>query len=120
MKVGTMMNLTTFTRWSGLASMLGGILFAIGIALHPLRHGQAVNESPYSAIHVLIAVALMLVLFGLVGLYVRQAKELGKPGLYGFVLAFIGNVWTYGLIITEGFLWPAVGQYDPATVHSLD
>jgi hypothetical protein len=115
-----MTNLTTFTRWSGLASMLGGVLFAIGIALHPLRHGQAVNASPYSAIHVLIAVALMLLLFGLVGLYVRQAEQLGRRGLYSFILAFIGNLWTYGLIITEGFLWPAVGRYDPAAVHNLD
>lgn len=115
-----MTNLTTLTRWSGLASMLGGALFAIGIALHPLRHGQAVNASPYSAIHVLIAGALMLVLFGLVGLYIRQAEQVGKSGLYSFILAFIGNLWTYGTIITDGFLWPAVGRYDPAAVHNLD
>lgn len=114
-----MKNPLNFTRWSGLASMLGGVLFAIGIPLHPLRHGQAVNESPYTAIHVLIAVGLMLVLFGLVGLYARQSERLGKSGLYGFILAFIGNVWTYGLIITEGFLWPAVGLYDPAAVHGF-
>src|SRR5262245_5918868 len=115
-----MTNLTIFTRWSGMASIVGGILFPIGIALHPLRHGQAVNASPYSATHVLIAVALMLTLFGLVGLYVRQAERLGMLGLSSFVLAFIGNLWTYGLIITEGFMWPAVGRYDPAAVHNLD
>jgi hypothetical protein len=111
--------LSILTRWSGLAGMLGGVLFAVGIPLHPLRHGQAVNESPYTAIHVLIAVALMLLLFGLVGLYVRQSERLGKVGLYGFVLAFVGNVWTYGLIVTEGFMWPAVGTYDPAAVHGF-
>ena len=114
-----MTNMSSFIRWSGLASILGGILFTIGIPIHPLRHGQAVNESPYSAIHLLIALALMLVLFGLVGLYVRQSDQLGKPGLYGFILAFIGNVWTYGLIITEGFMWPAVAVYDPAAVHDF-
>ena len=83
-----MTNLSSFLRWSGVAGIAGGLLFAVGIPLHPLRDGQAVNASPYSAIHVLIAVALSLVLFGLVGLYVRQADRLGKPGLYGFVLAF--------------------------------
>ena len=108
-----------FTRWSGFASMLGGLLFALGIAIHPLRHGQAVNAIPYAAIHVLIAAALMLVLFGLVGLYVRQADQLGQAGLYSFILAFSGNVWTYGLIITEGFMWPAVGLHDPAAVHNF-
>lgn len=114
-----MKNLSNLTRWSGLASMLGGVLFAIGIPLHPLRHSQAVNESPYTVIHVLIAFGLMLVLFGLVGLYARQFEQLSEPGLYGFILAFIGNVWTYGLIITEGFMWPAVGLYDPAAVHNF-
>lgn len=115
-----MSNLSSLVRWSGLASIVGGLLFPVGIAMHPLRHGQAVNDSPYSAVHVLIAVALMLVLFGLVGLYARQADQLGRLGLTGFILAFVGNLWTYGLIITEGFLWPAVGQYDPAAVHELD
>jgi hypothetical protein len=114
-----MKNLSNLTRWSGVAGVLGGVLFAIGIPLHPLRHGQAVNESPYTAIHVLIAAALFLVLFGLVGLYIRQSEHLGQAGLYGFILAFIGNVWSYGLIITEGFMWPAVGLYDPAVVHGF-
>jgi hypothetical protein len=114
-----MKNLSNLTRWSGVAGVLGGVLFAIGIPLHPLRHGEAVNESPYTAIHVLIAAALFLVLFGLVGLYIRQSEQLGQAGLYGFILAFIGNVWSYGLIITEGFMWPAVGLYDPAVVHGF-
>jgi hypothetical protein len=34
-------------RWSATA---GGILFPVGIALHPLRHGEAVVASAYSAI----------------------------------------------------------------------
>jgi hypothetical protein len=42
-----MMSIANLTRWSGLASMLGGLFFAIGIPLHPLRHGQAVNTSAY-------------------------------------------------------------------------
>ncbi len=41
-----MTNLTTFTRWSGLAGMVGGLLFAIAIPLHPLRYGEAVIHSP--------------------------------------------------------------------------
>ena len=112
-----MTNRSNFTRWSGLASMLGGLLFALGIAIHPLRHGQAVNASPYSAIHVLIAVALMLVLFGLVGLYIHQLEQLGKPGLYSFIAALIGNLWNDGLMIIDGSMMPAIGLHDPAAVH---
>lgn len=28
-------------RWSATAAIAGGILFPVGIALHPLRHGEA-------------------------------------------------------------------------------
>jgi hypothetical protein len=99
--------------------MLGGVLFPIGVALHPLRHGEAVNASPYSAIHVLIAAGLFLCLFGLVGLFVRQPGRVDRLSVAGFILAFIGNLWTYGLIITEGFMWPAVAIYDPSAVHNF-
>ena len=115
-----MTNLSRLIRWSGLSSMAGGVLFAVGIALHPLRHGEAVNASPYSAVHVLIGFALMSTLFGLVGLYVSQSEQLGREGLLSFILAFVGNVLVYGGIIAEGFLWPAVGLYDPAAVHNFE
>jgi hypothetical protein len=113
-------NLTKFTRWSGPVAMLGGLLVAIGIPLHPLRYGEAVKQSPYAAIHTLISVGLMLALFGLVGLYVRQADKLGRLGLIGFFVAFIGQVLTLSALMTEGFMWPAVAQYDPAAVHNFD
>lgn len=120
MQIRTTTNLTRFTRWSGLVSILGGLLFAIGIPLHPLRYGEAVSHSPYSAIHTLIAVSLMLTLFGLTGLYVRQVEQLGSFGLPGFFVAFIGTTLTLGGLMTEGFMWPAVAVFDPAAVHSFD
>lgn len=113
-------HLSKFTRWSGLMAMLGGLLVAIGIPLHPLRYGEAVKQSPYAAIHTLIAVGLMLALFGLVGLYVRQADKLGALGLTGFFIAFVGQTLTLSGLMTEGFMWPAVAQYDPAAVHNFD
>lgn len=118
--VRTMTNLTRFTRLSGLAAMVGGLLFAIGIPLHPLRYGEAVSHSPYSAIHTLIAVSLMLTLFGLTGLYVRQVEQLGSFGLPGFFVAFIGTTLTLGGLMTEGFMWPAVAVFDLAAVHTFD
>lgn len=119
-QVQTTTNLTRFTRWSGLVGMLGGLLFAIAIPLHPLRYGEAVRNSPYSAIHTLIAVSLMLLLFGLVGLYIRQAEQVGTFGLFSFFLAFIGNTLALGGLLTEGFMWPAVALFDPASVHTFD
>lgn len=116
----TLTRSTRFTRWSGLAAMLGGLLFAIGIPLHPLRFGEAVHNSPYAAIHTLIAMSLMLALLGLVGVCVRQGERLGTIGLAGYFIAFIGHTLTLAGLMTEGFMWPAVAVYDPAAVHSFD
>ncbi len=112
-----MPNLSKLIRLSSLSCILGGVLFPISIAIHPLRDGLSVNNSPYSAIHVLIAFALMLVMFGLIGLYLRQAD---KIGLAGFTVAFIGTAMTYGLILIEGFSWPTVGFYNAPAVHNFD
>ena len=63
---------------------------------------------------------MTLLLFGLVGLFLRQSEEVKGLGLAGFILAFIGNIWVYGLIVMEGFVWPAVGFYYPEAVHNFD
>jgi hypothetical protein len=54
------------------------------------------------------------------GCTVRQTDQLGTSGLYGFMLAFFGNVLTFGGLLGEGFVWPAVALYNPAAVHSFD
>ena len=78
-------------RWSGLAAMLGGLLWMVLGALAGMTGGSTkvlgLTEGAYSR---MFTVSLLLVTAGLAGLYARQAGRFGRLGAAGFVLAFIG------------------------------
>ncbi len=99
-----MTNLSSLVRWSGSASMVGGLLFAVGVAIHPLRHGQAVNDSPYSAIHVLIALGACLYVVGGFSLPVfgPESPMVTIIEMSGAVPFGLGCIWLGYLLWTGG------------------
>jgi hypothetical protein len=87
------MSTAKLIRWSGLISILAGVLYALGALLHPAGEDLAAYTNPnWVPAHQVYWVSAMLMLFGLVGLYARQVEKTGWLGLVGFVLAFIGTV----------------------------
>ena len=77
-------------RWSGLAAMLGGLLFMVLGRLAGMAEATKVlglTEGAYSRIN---TASLLLLTAGLAGLYARQAGRSGRLGVAGFVLAFMG------------------------------
>ena len=107
-------------RWSAAALVAAGITIALfwlltlpfesfagaEVSLHPLF-------TPGQLFHVLGA---LLTLFGYVGLYLWQRKEVGTLGFVGFVLAFIGAAF----FLSDGMIGlvtvPAVAASAPALV----
>jgi hypothetical protein len=86
------MSIANLVRWSGLMSVLAGVLYALGALLHPVgEDAAAFASSRWVPAHLVYLVAVILMQFGLVGLYARQAEKVGWLGLAGFVLAFIGT-----------------------------
>ena len=79
-------------RWSGLISLLAGILFALAAFIHPAGEDLATYNSPrWVTAHLLGWVSVMLMQLGLIGLYARQVEKTAWLGLVGFILAFIGT-----------------------------
>ena len=77
-------------RWSGLAAMLGGLLWMVLGPLAWMTGGSTVlglTEGAYSRMN---TASLLLLTAGFAGLYARQAGRFGRLGVAGFVLAFIG------------------------------
>ena len=77
-------------RWSGLAAMLGGLLWMVLGFLQGMAESTKVlglTEGAYSRMN---TASLLLLAAGLAGLYARQAGRFGRLGVAGFVLAFIG------------------------------
>lgn len=83
------MSSTTLYRLSGIALLAGAVLSAIGYFLSVFVTGYDLQSliSPLSLTFSLVTIlGSMLVLLGLPGMYVRQARQAGILGLLGFLL----------------------------------
>ncbi|CAA9586769.1 MAG: hypothetical protein AVDCRST_MAG88-4065, partial [uncultured Thermomicrobiales bacterium] len=78
-------------RWSGLASILGGTLYALFMFFHPANDSTGMRTGAWTPVHLTWHVAVLLALLGLVELYARQAHRAGRFGLVSFVVAFVGT-----------------------------
>ncbi len=86
------MSTARLIRWSGPIAILGGVLFPVAAIIHPASEDIAAVMLPsWVPAHLLGWVSVMLIHFGLIGLYARQAEKAGWLGLVGFVLAFVGG-----------------------------
>ena len=109
-------------RWSGLAAMLGGLLWMVLGALAGMTGGSTkvlgLTEGAYCR---MFTVSLLLVTAGLAGLYARQAGRFGRLGAAGFVLAFIGlALMVLGIVIEWWisdlmFADVPLGEFKPGT-----
>ena len=105
------MKTTTLLRLSGLATIIGGVGFALGEMLIALffpesqPFSQQLAGLGLSILEALELPALMLLVLGLVGLYLHQQQASGIFGFIGFLLAFVGTIWSIGEGWTSTFLF---------------
>ena len=80
------MKTTTVVRWSGLAAMAAGLIFAGIQPIHPPDVLASVNTSLFITVTSLKTVMSIFGLLGIAGLYARQVEETGWLGLAGYLL----------------------------------
>lgn len=118
------MSSTTLIRWSGLATMVGGLLwgaygvmtFALGLTLENLAAGATGGWAFWGAV---LLAAFVLILLGLVGLYARQLEAAGTLGFIGFLVAFAGQALAVGDAWLGGFVMPELVQEAPALAQAM-
>jgi hypothetical protein len=110
------MSNSTLFRLSGISLVLGGLLGAVAVALHPSNMIDPVNIP----VHLALYSAVMLIALGLPGLYVRQAERSGVVGLIGTVVLFFGLVFADPIHSVLEFTVVPVLAADPATRPLLD
>jgi hypothetical protein len=115
-------SLPALLRWSGLALVAGGLLMVVATVLHPSRETPATilqAEVRLVAAHVLFTLSSLLVLLGLPGLYGAKSVRMGRLGLAGFLLSFLGTT----LIAVSGnfgFIAPVLAAEAPATIDTIN
>jgi len=91
------MSSSALYRLSGLALIIGGVASAIlnivnNYAFPSNNNGfdpKVVTATPWLIVQLLLLIAGTVLLLGLPGIYLRQAKQTGTVALIGFVLLFI-------------------------------
>jgi hypothetical protein len=109
-----MLTPTGLIRASGLATIAGGVLYALFPLLHPDHTEAGFTSMAWVPVHLMPNLGAILALFGLVALLVRQLERAGWFGLIGFLVAFFGTAsFVMGAMI-EMFMIPYLGLQNPA------
>ena len=112
------MSSSDLVRWSGLAALVGGVLFVVAelLGLPTLNietFSETVTTTSFAIQQRVFLLGVVLVLLGLVGLYVRQSEATGALGLIGFLVAFFGTVLIAGIFWASAFIAPALATEAP-------
>lgn len=85
---------TSLVRWGAIGAVIAGVAWAVSDVLALLFPGQEegpIGSTSFYLIESADAIAGAGMLAALVGLYVVQARSLGRLGISGFAVPFIGT-----------------------------
>jgi hypothetical protein len=85
---------SNFVRWGAIGAVIAGVAWAVSDILALLLPGEQegpLGSTSFYLIESTDAIAEAGMLVGLVGLYILQARNLGRVGVAGFLLAFVGT-----------------------------
>lgn len=105
-------------RWSGLAAVAGGLIFAGIQPVHPLDLLASVTTEFWAVIIGFKFVMCLLFLVGITGIYARQAEKAGWLGLAGFALLILSWWLQTGYVFVDGFVLPVLAAAAPGFIHS--
>ena len=113
------MNTKNLIRWTGLAAMAAGIIYAGVQPIHPPDELASVTTSAWAIIQSFKLAMALLFLVGMTGLYARQVKEAGWLGLAGYLLfsLFWAMIVPYGF--ANAFILPLLATDAPTFVESF-
>jgi hypothetical protein len=112
--------MSRFVRAGAWAAMVSGVAVVVSMLLAWLvvpyeRLGQtdAYLTTSYSVSSGLRLLSLVLLVWGLIGIYGPQSRAAGNFGLWTFVFAFLGTALAAGNVWAEVFVYPTLAQIAP-------
>jgi hypothetical protein len=105
-------------RWSGIAAILAGLIFAGIQPIHPADIVASVTTTMWAVIISLKLAMCLFFLVGITGLYARQAEKAGWLGLVSFALLVVSFWLQTGFVFVELFVLPVVATSLPEFVES--
>jgi hypothetical protein len=114
--------LTRFIGWGSLAPIASGLSMVVSLLLewlvvpHERLGPEAFLTSSYSVSSGLRLLSIVLLVWGLFGIYGRQSRAVGTFGLWAFVVVLLGTALTVGNTWAEVFVWPTLAQVAPNSI----
>ena len=106
-------------RWSGVAAILAGLIFAAYQPIQPPEVLSSVTTSAWAIITPLKTAMCLLFLLGWTGLYARQVKETGWLGLAGYLLLSLSWALQSAFVFATAFILPLLATTAPRFVDNL-
>src|SRR5919202_3341462 len=113
------MNSRNLIRWTGVAAMAAGIIFAGIQPIHPPDVLASVTTSAWAIIQSFKLVMCLLFLVGITGIYARPADKAGWLGLAGFLLLILSWWVQTPYVFAEVFINPVLATAAPGFVESF-
>jgi hypothetical protein len=109
---------STVSRWAGVSALVAGLCFIVVGLFHPVNVPSAVTTATWANVHIVAIAMSFFGLFGMAGLYARQAAaaRAGWLGLTGFVLFSVWLAIVMGFSFVEAFILPPLASESPAFV----
>ena len=106
-------------RWAGLSAMIAGICFVLVGLFHPLNIVSSLTTARWGIVHILATAMGFFGLFGMTGIYARQAEKAGWLGLVGYILLSLWLVNLAHFTFIEAFVLPPLVNEAPTVVESF-
>jgi len=116
---GQGMGQNALMRLHGVSCIVGGIFLAAFVLIHPwdqLLGAEIARTAQWRLAHTFHFAGAAFALLGLPGLFAQQRAALGRIGVTGFALSFIGNAMFLGTGMITAFIWPMLAIYAPTCV----
>ena len=115
----TKITASTLMRLAGLSAMVAGLCFLVIGMFHPVNVPASVTTATWVNVHIFATALGFFGLFGMAGLYARQAEKSGWLGLVGFLLFSAWMTLVTGFSFVEAFILPRLATVSPAFVAGL-
>lgn len=110
---------TTLLRSAAVAAVAAGVVF-IGVQInHPPSHVTSVATTEWAVRNALKVLMAALALVGITGMYLRQVKQIGLLGLFGYLLFGAGYLTIMCVAFVSAVVLPTIAGADPGYVEDV-
>ena len=113
------MNSRSLIRWTGVAAIAAGVIFAGIQPIHPPDVLASVTTSAWAVIQSFKLVMCVLFVVGITGIYARQVEASGWLGLAGYLLFSLSWVILMPFVFVQALVNPLLAAPAPAFVESF-